>query len=120
MAADLPFPLLPPAIAIAREELLLHADRARRLLRCAKVHPRSVHARQQPTQLHADKIGETNRGGEVAPVLLPTSQQAATGNGRRPPHISASAAAAVAAPNLPFANVCEARHRRSASPAHPD
>src|SRR6476646_10508722 len=120
MAVDLPFRLLSPAIAIMREEPLPYADRARRLLRCAKVHPGRVRARRRPTRLHAHKIAETNRGAELAPALALILRQAATNNARRPPRISASAPGAVAAPNLPFANVCEARHRRSASPAYPD
>src|SRR5204863_966913 len=120
MAGDLPFRLLFLAIAIAREEPLPYADRARRLLRPAKVHPGRVRARRRPIQLHAHMIAEANRADELAPTLLPTSRQAATNNGRRPLRISASASAAVAAPNLPSANVCEAPRRRSVSPAHPD
>src|SRR5262245_11951331 len=45
MAVDLPIPLLPPAIATAREALLPYADRARQLRRCARFHPRFAHAR---------------------------------------------------------------------------
>src|SRR4249919_1346294 len=114
MAVDLPVPPLSPAIAIAREEPLPHADRARRLLRCAKVHPGRVRAQRRPTRLHAHKIAETNRGDALAqapPLIL---RQVATNNARRPPRIAASVPAAVAAPNLLSANVCEARHRRSA------
>src|SRR5204862_3262487 len=119
MAVDLPFPLLPPAIATAREELLPHADRARRLLRCAKDHPGCVRAQRRPTRLHAYKIAETNRVAELAPALPLILRQVATNNVRRLARISASAPVAVVAPNLPFANVCEARHRRIASPTHP-
>src|SRR5438093_6258307 len=119
MAVDLTFRLLSPAIATTREALLPYADRARRLLQCAKVHPGCVRARWRPAQSRAHKIAETNHGAEVAPALPLILPQAATNNAHRQPRISASAAAAVAAPSLPFANVCEARHRRSASPAHP-
>src|SRR5260370_5720371 len=111
---------MPPAIAIARAELLQYVDRGPRLLRCAKVHPACVRAERQPTRWHVHKIAETNRGGEHAPALPLILRQAATNNARRPLRISASAAAAGAAPNLPFAHVCEARHQRSASPAHQD
>src|SRR5262249_6669605 len=100
--------------------LLPHADRARRPLRCAKVRLPSVRARQKPTRLHAHKIAETNRAGELVPAPPPILRQAATGNAHRPSRIAASAAAAVAAPNLPFGNVCEARYQRSVSPARPD
>src|SRR5206468_10274411 len=112
--------LLFPAIATARAELLPYSDRARRLLRCAKVHPGCVRAQRRPTRWRARKIAETNRGGEHAPALPLILRQVATNNARRPLRISASAAAAVVAPNLPFANVYEARHRRPASPTHPD
>src|SRR6478735_6975174 len=113
MAVDLPIPPLSPAIAKVREELLPHADRACRLLRCAKVHPGRVGAPRRPTQSRAHKIAETNRGDELAPVPPLILRQAATNNARRPQRIAASVSAAVAAPNLPSANVCEARHRRS-------
>jgi hypothetical protein len=63
--------------------------------------------------LHARKIAGTNRGDELAPALPLIFRQAATNNARRPPRISTSASAAVEAPNLPFANVCEAQHQRS-------
>jgi hypothetical protein len=46
---------------------------------------------RRPTQLHAHKIAETNRGDELArapPLIL---RQVATNNARRPPRISASA-----------------------------
>src|SRR5258707_6255325 len=105
MVVDLPFPLLPRAIATAREELLPSVDRGPRLLRCAKVHPACVRAERQPTRWHVHKIAETNRGGERAPALPLILRQAATNNSRRPLRISASAAAAGAAPSLPFANV---------------
>ena len=114
MAVYLRVLLLFPAIATARAELLPYADRARRLLRYAKVHPGCVRAQRRLARWHAYKIAETNRDGEYAPALPIILRQVATNNARRPPRISASAAAAVAAPNLPFANVCEARHRRSA------
>src|SRR5438094_899466 len=45
MAVGPTFPLLFPAIATAREELLRHADRARQLRGFAKVHPGSARAR---------------------------------------------------------------------------
>src|SRR6266446_4633028 len=108
MAVYLRVLLLFPAIATASAELLPSADRARRLLRCAKVHPGCVRAQRRPTRWHAHKIAETNRGGEHAPVLPLILRQVATNNARRPLRISASAAAVVATPSLPFANVCEA------------
>src|SRR5262245_20764112 len=120
IAVDLKFPLLRLAIATGHEELRRSADRARQLRLCAKVHPGSFHAREQPTRLHAHKIGETNRVAELVPARPLMLQQVATNNARHPPRISASAAAAVAAPNLPFANVCGAQLRRSDSPMHPD
>src|SRR5215831_18038728 len=110
MAVDLPFPLLPPAIATAPEELLQYADPARRLLQCAKVRPGRVRGVRQPIQLHAHKIAGTNRGDEPSAAPLLILLQVAANNARRPSRISASAPAAVGGPNLPFANVCEARH----------
>src|SRR5262245_55525162 len=120
MAVDLPFRLLPPATAIAHAEPLPYTDRERQLLRCAKRHPRCVRAGWQPIRSHVRKIAETTRGDEHAPALLLISRQVAASNARRPLRISASEAATVEAPNLPFANVCEARPRRSVSQAHPD
>src|SRR5262245_12172425 len=120
MVVDLPFPLQLPAIATVREELLPHADRALRLLQCAKVHPGCVRAEWRPTRLHVHKIAGTNRGDEPAPAPPLILRQVATNKGRRPSRISAFAPAAVAPPNSPFANVCEARYRKSASPAQPD
>ncbi len=60
MAVDPPIPLLSPAIATKRAERLPHADRARRLRRCAKVHPDCVHAKPPPAQWHDRKTVETS------------------------------------------------------------
>src|SRR5207247_6667935 len=100
MAVDLTFRLLSPAIATTREALLPYADRARRLLQCAKGHPGCVRARWRPAQSHAHKIAETNHGAEVAPALPLIWRQAAANKAHREPRIAASAAAPVEAPTL--------------------
>src|SRR5436309_8497049 len=119
-AVDLPFPLPSPAIATAREELLRHAGRARQLRACAKVHPGCARARYSPTRLRGHRTAETSHLAERTPTLAPICRQAAAGNARRSRHISSCAAAEAGLPSLPFANVCEAQHQRSASPARPD